>query len=724
VSKIKQKKLTKVKAIYIIIVLIAMLSVSYGTLYYVFSQSLFKVETERLENNGKFISHVLDLLREDAKIETREILEKVREDSAFAPQSGKVYLVDDTGKALDNASNIDLKFSDDFLFLLFSGEPVPTVSVENGTLIVRTFVPFDDFFSSFLVYEKPVKVDGLTFGFITPSQNAVGVNTDEVIVPPENLLKDALSSWNPVSSIKKVNGEKMIFSLLPFLDVQHWNAEGIIVLYTDTSELLSTYRSSIDLFAFTGIAVLLLIVILTAFSFKFGLNFEIVHLFLSVIVISSIAFLGISFLKTIDAHSEFLGKDFFSSLEESISEKEIESATKKLSDKFDLIVFDVNSELLTVSQVAKVNLSKDINEVSKIATEKTRKAIIGGLTLYIKEIKAAGLKIGYLPTVVNLAQQTFKVQLFVILISIGFMIFATWFFLKNLPNKILLKRTLKGYLFLSPALLMFITWLLIPIAFSLYLSFHRWSMVDPLKPFIGFGHFKKIFEDKDLLKSLLNTAIYTLNVPVSLAISLGVALLMNREIKGINFFRLLYFLPSISSFVAISIVWQWIYNPEFGLMNYLLGIFGLPPQKWLGSPNTAMISLMIMSIWLNMGYQMVVFLAGLQGIPQYLYEVAELDGANRFRKFWHITLPMLKPTTFFLLVTSFIGSFQVFTQVYVMTQGGPAGATDVFVYHIYNTAWKGFEMGYASAQSWFLFLIIFAATMLQFVFSGKSVYEE
>jgi len=172
VSKIKQKKLTKVKAIYIIIVLIAMLSVSYGTLYYVFSQSLFKVETERLENNGKFISHVLDLLREDAKIETREILEKVREDSAFAPQSGKVYLVDDTGKALDNASNIDLKFSDDFLFLLFSGEPVPTVSVENGTLIVRTFVPFDDFFSSFLVYEKPVKVDGLTFGFITPSQNA------------------------------------------------------------------------------------------------------------------------------------------------------------------------------------------------------------------------------------------------------------------------------------------------------------------------------------------------------------------------------------------------------------------------------------------------------------------------------------------------------------------------------------------------------------------------
>jgi len=198
----------------------------------------------------------------------------------------------------------------------------------------------------------------------------------------------------------------------------------------------------------------------------------------------------------------------------------------------------------------------------------------------------------------------------------------------------------------------------------------------------------------------------------------------DKKIKGINLLRLLYFLPSISSFVAISMVWQWIYNPEFGLLNYLLSLFKIPPQRWLSDPKTAMLSIIIMTVWMNLGYQMVIYLAGLKGIPSYLYEVAALDGANSWQKFWHITLPMLQPTTVFLLITSIIGSFQVFTPIYVMTRGGPAGATNVFVYHIYNTAWKGFRMGYASAQSWFLFMLIFVASFIQFRLMGKTFYEE
>jgi ABC-type sugar transport system permease subunit/ABC-type glycerol-3-phosphate transport system substrate-binding protein len=275
--------------------------------------------------------------------------------------------------------------------------------------------------------------------------------------------------------------------------------------------------------------------------------------------------------------------------------------------------------------------------------------------------------------------------------------------------------------FLAPSLIHLIVFIFTPIAFAAYLSVHRWDIVVPDQPFIGLNNFSEMLTDPSFWDALKNTIVYSLNVPLGMIVSLAVALLMHKRLKWVGFLRTLYFLPSVTSFVAIALVWMWIYHPSFGMANFLLQLVGLPPLQWLNSAQTAMISLIIFSIWLGIGYQMVIFLAGLQGIPEELYEAARIDGASSWQRFWRITLPLLKPTTFFILVTSLIGSFQVFTSVYVMTAGGPIRSTDVIVYHIYQAAWEQLRMGYASAMSWVLFIIIMIATWIQFKFMGKEV---
>ena len=277
-------------------------------------------------------------------------------------------------------------------------------------------------------------------------------------------------------------------------------------------------------------------------------------------------------------------------------------------------------------------------------------------------------------------------------------------------------RTKHAYMFVAPSLFFLLFFIIGPVLFSLYLSFHHWNIVEPSKPWVGLANFKALLHDRLFLRSLLNAGFYSLYVPISMAISLAVAVMMNQRIRGIAILRTLYFLPSICSFVAIAMVWKWIYNPQFGLANYMLGKIGLGPFSWLTSTSTAMPSIMLMSIWMSIGYQMVIFLAGLQGIPDYLYEAAVIDGANAWQKFWRITLPLLRPSIFFVLVTSIIGSFQVFGPIYVMTQGGPLHATDVVVYHIYKNAWDYLKMGYASAMSWILFAVILIVTLIQFRF--------
>lgn len=279
----------------------------------------------------------------------------------------------------------------------------------------------------------------------------------------------------------------------------------------------------------------------------------------------------------------------------------------------------------------------------------------------------------------------------------------------------------KGYFFLFPSMVHLLVFLFTPVVFAFYLSFHRWDIVVPQKPFVGVENFREMLFDPLFWNALKNTLVFALNVPVGMTASLGVALLMNQRIRGVNLLRTLYFLPSVSSFVAIALVWRWLYNPQFGIANYALELVGLEPIGWLNSPDTAMFSVIAMTVWLGLGYQMVIFLAGLQGIPSELYEASVLDGASAWSRFRHITLPLLQPTTFFVLITSLIGAFQVFTSIYIMTGGGPARSTDVIVYHIYQAAWVSLRMGYAAAMSLVLFVIIMVATYIQFKLVGRNV---
>ncbi|MGD8868719.1 MAG: sugar ABC transporter permease [Gemmatimonadales bacterium] len=288
-------------------------------------------------------------------------------------------------------------------------------------------------------------------------------------------------------------------------------------------------------------------------------------------------------------------------------------------------------------------------------------------------------------------------------------------------NEMDLREAITAWSFVSPSLALLLVFTAAPLLFALYLSFHSWNLLEPAKPFVGLQHYIELAGDSLFWNAAKNTAVYSLYVPISMACALAVAMLLNRRIKGVAVLRAIFFLPYITSFVAISIVWQWMYDPNFGLFNWALGLVGLGPFPWLNSPGTALLALIILAIWIHIGFQMVIFLAGLQAIPNELYEAATIDGAGAWRRFWKITLPLLRPTTFFVLVTSIIGSFQVFTFVYVMTEGGPLHATDVIVYHIYQNAWQFLRMGYASAMSWVLFAVIFLITLLQFRVLGRRI---
>ncbi len=276
----------------------------------------------------------------------------------------------------------------------------------------------------------------------------------------------------------------------------------------------------------------------------------------------------------------------------------------------------------------------------------------------------------------------------------------------------------RAWAFLAPSLAHLLLFSIGPIIFSLWLSFHEWDLLSPARPFVGLDNYRALAADPDFLRSLLNTALYVTFVPAAMVVALGLALLLNRNIPGVRVLRAVFFLPYITSFVAISLVWRWMFQPDVGLLNGILGWLQIPPQPWLSSPASALPSLMLMSVWMYAGYMMVIFLSGLQSIPASLYESARIDGAGAWQRFLHITLPLLRPTTLFVLVTMVIFMFQVFTAVYVMTEGGPLHATDVIVYHIYRNAWEYLRMGYASAMAWVLFAIVFLITLVQFRWLG------
>ncbi|MEA3338137.1 MAG: sugar ABC transporter permease [Chloroflexota bacterium] len=278
--------------------------------------------------------------------------------------------------------------------------------------------------------------------------------------------------------------------------------------------------------------------------------------------------------------------------------------------------------------------------------------------------------------------------------------------------------------FLTPSIIGFLAFTALPVVASLGLSFVKWNLIHPPE-FVGLGNYARALHDPMFWRVLKNTAVYTVGtVPTSMALSLALALALNQKIRGVTLFRGLYYLPVVAPMVAITMVWRWLYNSNFGMINYLLSLVNVPAVPWLTSTRWAMPSVIIMSVWKSLGYGMVIYLAGLQGIPQHLYDAAAVDGANAWQRFRHVTLPMLTTTTFFVMVTSIISSFQVFGQVYVLTRGGPANATATMVYYIFQNAFQSFRMGYASALSWLLFVVIFLFTVIQYRAQRERTYYE
>jgi multiple sugar transport system permease protein len=289
-------------------------------------------------------------------------------------------------------------------------------------------------------------------------------------------------------------------------------------------------------------------------------------------------------------------------------------------------------------------------------------------------------------------------------------------------SKLRRRQMFSNYLFVAPAVLGVLIFQLGPMIVSLYLSFTRYDIVRPAR-WIGLTNYVRIFTEDDLFyRALLNTAYYSgLTLPLRLIIALIAAVLLNSKLRGMGFFRSLYYLPTISAGVAVSLLWKLIYEPRYGLVNNLLAMLGIQGPRWLGDPRWAMPAIILM-MSLNIGQFMLIFLGGLQSIPLELYEAAEIDGGTSYAKFRWVTVPLLTPVIFFNLVVGMIQTFQVFTQAYVMTGGGPLNATLVYVLYLYERAFRSLQMGYASAMAWILFAIILCFTILQFRISDRWVY--
>ena len=291
-----------------------------------------------------------------------------------------------------------------------------------------------------------------------------------------------------------------------------------------------------------------------------------------------------------------------------------------------------------------------------------------------------------------------------------------------------------GYLFIVPWALGFILFTAGPMVASMVISFMRYDIVQPMK-WAGLANYSRLTQDFLIRKSLSNTAFYTfIGVPLHSMAALAAAMLLTRKVPGRNFFRTMFYIPSVVPMVANTILWMWLLNPDWGLANMALMALGLPPQLWLYSVRLAKPSYILMSLW-SLGTQMVIYTAGIENIPESFYEAAQIDGAGRLQSFLHITIPMLSPIIFFNLIVAMIGSFQVFTVAFVagiggsgwgsaMSAGGPSHATLFYVLYLYGTAWVYFRMGYASAMAWLLFVIIIAFTGLQFWLSRRWVFYE
>jgi ABC-type sugar transport system permease subunit len=277
-----------------------------------------------------------------------------------------------------------------------------------------------------------------------------------------------------------------------------------------------------------------------------------------------------------------------------------------------------------------------------------------------------------------------------------------------------MKRKLEPYLYILPYFLLFTLFLIVPGVFGIIMSLFRWEVVG-LRKFIGFQNYVELFQDISFSRSLRNLSLYTLlYVPSFISIGLLLAILLNNNFLFRNVFRVLIFAPYIFMYAAVGVMWRWLMDTNFGILNYYLSHLGIAKIGWLTNPKIALVSIYITILWETSGYSMILYLAALQTIPRELYESANMDGAASWTTFWRITLPQLQPTTFYLMIIGFIGGFKTFAQPYMMTKGGPVDSTLTLVMYLYNTGFSYFRLGYAASISTILFLIILLMTVFQF----------
>jgi multiple sugar transport system permease protein len=290
-----------------------------------------------------------------------------------------------------------------------------------------------------------------------------------------------------------------------------------------------------------------------------------------------------------------------------------------------------------------------------------------------------------------------------------------------------MRREWTAYLFNLPGLILFAIFTLYAVVVSLWLSFHHWDLIEPEKPFIGLQNYREVLQDGAFWDAVGHTVYFTVaSVIPAMAIGLALALLLNTQMRALGLFRAAFYLPAITPLVIAAIIWKWVYNADYGLANYYLMRVGLidQPVHWLADKHLAMPAVIVMGIWVSVGFNMIVYLAGLQAIPAEFYEAAQVDGANAWQRFRRITFPLVAPTTFFLLIVQSIWGMQAFDQIFVMTSGGPpgpGGATTTVVYYLWQQGFRFFRMGYAAALAYTMFVLLFVVSLIQFRWYLKRV---
>lgn len=292
--------------------------------------------------------------------------------------------------------------------------------------------------------------------------------------------------------------------------------------------------------------------------------------------------------------------------------------------------------------------------------------------------------------------------------------------MKNFISGLLNKENTACWIFLLPALLGTFIFIIIPVFCSFGLSFSKWDLLNNIE-FVGFANYAELFRDALFYKILTNTVVFAVSTSVfGVIIPLILACILNSKIRGSEFYKTAYFLPFITPMIVIGVIWEWIFDPNLGVLNHILKL----NINWLYDTSYAMIALIIVSIWKLIGYNMIIFLSALSGISQNLFEAAKIDGANYYQTFKNVTIPLLSPSIFFVIIITAISSFQVFDLIYLMTKGGPLDSTNVIVYSIYNNAFEYFNVGKASAMAYVLFVIILVLTLIQWSYRKKLVYSE